>query len=423
MKKIFSLFAAVIVSTCMFAAPSQIPTEQDLAANYDCVNNYVIALYFDEEVCNDLVWAGSYNSWATSDVLSMLHAEPLTGFSGWYVFEVVDTLAEVGQMQGKPVQLKKDGSFDWAYQSGDKDAWIKKGNNACIAEAGYDGEANVTWPAKGAYIYEVAYFKLHNSPCVSIPEHNYTLQLYAPEFCEDLEDYEDSVVVQGDFNGWGQTAMEPKYDTQENMYYEVVVKMEEGKAFKFRSGTDPDWKVQIQKNYASLGNETSPVATKDTTLVFRYDSANYTWAGCAAPTGIYTVTITVPAFCQALVDSAAQVMIVGSFDGWTGTAMTSQGNNVYSYTFEEGTAPGTEYKFHGGKWDYELLTGASGNFSLGAELEVTHDFSSASWKGCEETPIVEVKAAKAAAKKVFVNGQMVIMVGESKYNVLGAEMK
>ena len=165
MKKIFTLVAAALMSASMFAQPATVPTVTDLAdAGYDLTGR-VICLYFDEQVCTDIVWAGSYNEWSTTPV-DMMSFMPLEGYNGWYVIELWD---DSNPCQGRPVQLKKDGSFSWDFQSGDVEAWINMAQpgtkTATISAGNNQSEANCTWPDTGAYIYEVAYFKNHNTPC------------------------------------------------------------------------------------------------------------------------------------------------------------------------------------------------------------------------------------------------------------------
>lgn len=86
--------------------------------------------------------------------------------------------------------------------------------------------------------------------------------------------------------------------------------------------------------------------------------------------------------------------IIGSFDNWTGTAMTPNADRTeWTVTIE--TQPNAEYKFRqAGTWDNEIqeLDAESGewkglaNQKLGAEKDVKFDFSDASkyrWTLCE----------------------------------------
>ena len=221
MKKLFSFVAAALMSASMFATPATVPTVTDLAAaGYDGATKRVIVLYFDEQVCNDIVWAGSYNEWNLTPA-EMLHFEPLEGFDGWYAVEVDDARApQIDQTDdtgnkccvGKPVQLKKDGSFSWDFQAGDAEAWINMAQpdtKQHYIYGGYSGEADICWNEYGVYIYEVDYFKLHNSPCgEDKPKHDYKITAYLPEFCDAIAFYADSARVMGGFDEWTDSTLQ-----------------------------------------------------------------------------------------------------------------------------------------------------------------------------------------------------------------------
>ena len=190
MKKIYAFMAAALMSASLFAAPDKAPGVEDLANVGDLANDVVLALYFDEEVCNDLVLVGTYNEWNTDDVEALTRFEKLEGFDGWYVaaFPWAEGAA------GKAVQLKSDGTFDWKFQTGDVVAWINQGGKEATIEAGYDGESNVSYSEPGAYIYEIAYFKLHNSPCEVVPKHKYTIVFLDP-YCEENDEFVPAIAV------------------------------------------------------------------------------------------------------------------------------------------------------------------------------------------------------------------------------------
>ena len=177
MKKIFTLIAAALMSASMFAQPATVPYVRDLEdAGYDVTSARVICLYFDEQVYYDIVWAGSYNGWSIDNPASMIHFEPLEGYQGWYACQVNDARTPQADQKistgdnccvGKPVQLKKDGSFSWDFQSGDADAWTnmaQPGTKQHYIYGGQPDEADICWNEYGAYIYDVAYFKNHNTP-------------------------------------------------------------------------------------------------------------------------------------------------------------------------------------------------------------------------------------------------------------------
>ncbi|MCQ2328491.1 MAG: hypothetical protein MJZ59_04005, partial [Paludibacteraceae bacterium] len=174
----------------------------------------------------------------------------------------------------------------WDFQSGDVEAWInmaQPGTKTASIEAGYDDEANCTWPTTGAYIYEVAYFKAHNSPCgEDKPKHDYTITAYLPEFCAEIAAYADSARVMGGFDGWTDGIwMQKKVDEDFNdCWYAEIKDVEEGTEFKLRFGTDGDWAVQVQLNGQNLGNEKTGETTD---IVLQFDGEGYGFAACAAP--------------------------------------------------------------------------------------------------------------------------------------------
>lgn len=255
------------------------PTAEDLA-DYVEDGKYVVCVSFEETVCNDIVYAGSYNGWVENPA-EMLTFEALEGFEGWYVVAVPSLTNEDGTLNnaGKPVQLKEDGSFSWDFQTGDKDSWTVLAGTVDI-EPGYGGEANLSNydPANGPIILQSAYFKEHNSPCVEAVEHNYTVILFAP----DCGGFEPAII--GDFNGWSAgVAMELQLDGSYKYSFTDV----EGHAFKFKASTDTDWSNQLQhlvlneetgeNEWQDLGNE--KLAAEET-ITFTYNTEEYKYTLC-----------------------------------------------------------------------------------------------------------------------------------------------
>ena len=159
MKKISMLFAALFASVSIFAAKDVAPTAADLANYYD-EGQLCVAVYFEGEICNDIVFIGTYNSWNDKDVTTMTKFEPVEGFDGWWVVAVTD---ESEDIQGKPVQLKSDGTFAWDYQTGDQ--WTIVSGTVTI-EPGYSGEANLKAYDKSAPVVLISGgWKLGNNPC------------------------------------------------------------------------------------------------------------------------------------------------------------------------------------------------------------------------------------------------------------------
>lgn len=241
MKKISVMFAALLASMSIFASKEVAPTAADLA-NYYEAGQLCVAVYFEAEVCNDIVFIGSYNSWS-EDVSTMTKFEPVDGFDGWYVVAVTD---EAETIQGKPVQLKSDGTFSWDFQTGDADSWTLVSGTVTIS-AGYSGEANLEGYDKSAPVVLIsAYFKNHNNPCVAAVKHNYTVNLKAPICGSDPADYSTyfAPAIIGDFNGWSEgVAMTLN---EETMIYSYTFEDEEKHAFKFKAVGDTDWTNEIQ---------------------------------------------------------------------------------------------------------------------------------------------------------------------------------
>ena len=117
-----------ILSFVPVLALATTPTAADLASYYQ-QGQACLCIQFQGPVCNDIVWAGSYNSWST-DVNSMAKFQPLTGFNGWYIVAVSDNSESI---KGKPVQLKSDGTFDWTYQTGAQSTWTIHSGSASFA--------------------------------------------------------------------------------------------------------------------------------------------------------------------------------------------------------------------------------------------------------------------------------------------------
>ena len=212
------------------------PTASDLA-DYEEEGNFVACVHFAGAVCNDIVFAGSYNGWAT-DPASMVKFEALEGFDGWYVAVVPVTVVDgVEANDGKPAQLADDGSFSWDYQTGDVDSWELVSGTVDIV-AGYSGESDLkNWNSAEPVILKSLYWKNNQSPCVEVVEQEYTITLKAP----DCGGFEPAII--GDFNGWAEgVAMELQADGS----YKAVITSSAGKGYKFKATTDTDWSNQIQ---------------------------------------------------------------------------------------------------------------------------------------------------------------------------------
>ena len=237
-------FAALVVAVASFAAPATIPTKADLLDFYE-PGQLCVCVYFEAEICNDVVFVGSYQSdgtnWYTDPALLEKFA-PLEGFEGWYYVAVTDASE---QFQGKPVQLNADGSFSWDNQTGDPASWEVVYGTVDIT-AGYDGESNLAYTATEPVILISKYFKNHKEICSYVPEYaDYTIRLNAP-YCAGADGtYYDPAII-GDFNGWSE-GVAAKYIDETTFEYVFELKQaEKTKAFKFKALGDTDWSNQIQ---------------------------------------------------------------------------------------------------------------------------------------------------------------------------------
>lgn len=266
-------FAALVVAVASFAAPATTPTKNDLADFYE-PGQLCVCVYFEEEVCNTVVFAGSYNGWNTGNPAEMAKFAPLEGFEGWYYVAVTDASEEI---QGKPVQLMGDGSFSWDYQTGDADSWTVVAGTVTVAP-GYAGEADLKgYSTAEPVILISAYFKNHQTPCGYVAEYkDYTIRLNAP-FCagEDGTYYNPAII--GDFNGWSE-GVAGEIDEETFEYVFVLKQAEKTKAFKFRALEGQSWDNQIQlqnENGEWYDNPNIPLGD-ETTIVLDYSAGKYT---------------------------------------------------------------------------------------------------------------------------------------------------
>ena len=264
----------IMIDNVRYGTPevSTVPTAEDLA-EYEQDGYFVACINFQGEVCNDIVFAGSYNSWDTYPE-NMVHFTPLEDFDGWYVAVIPVTVNEEGVEvnDGKPAQLANDGSFSWDYQTGDVNSWELISGSVDIT-AGYSGESDLKyWSSAEPVILKSLYFKNHNSPC-HVVSHEYTVNLIAPS----CGGYEPAII--GSFNGWSEgVAMWLQSDGS----YSYIFTDNEGGSFKFKATTDTDWSNQIQLPYVSDDgsivwvDNSNIVLDEQTTITIDYSNGKYT---------------------------------------------------------------------------------------------------------------------------------------------------
>ena len=269
-----------------------IPTKYDLAGYYE-PGQLCVCIQFLEEVCNDIVFAGSYNGWNT-DPANMEKFSPLPGFDGWYYVAVTDASESI---EGKPVQLQKDGSFSWDYQGGDVDAYTVHAGTVDILP-GYFGECDLKgYSTAEPVIMTCAYFKYHNTPCIEEIFHDYVVYLNAP-FCagEDGTWYNPAII--GSFNGWSEGVACNGYSEEGEYIFSIHDK--EGGEFKFRAleteTLDNPWDNQIQlPELDSYGNPVSwydnPNYRLGAETIIHIDYSNGRFTLCASSPSTATITV------------------------------------------------------------------------------------------------------------------------------------
>ena len=265
---------------------NNVPTKADLADYYE-PGQLCVCVYFEEEVCNDIVFAGSYNGWDT-DPANMAKFAPLEGFNGWYYVAVTDESEEI---EGKPVQLKKDGSFSWDYQTGDPASWTIVSGTVNIY-AGYDAEADLKGYSTAEPVIMIsAYFKNHNTPCIAEVYHDYTIRLSAP-FCAGPDGtYYDPAII-GSFNGWAEGVACNDID-EETFDYIFRIYDKEGGEFKFKALGDTDWsnQIQLQNEAGEWYDNPNIKLTAETEIYLDYSAGRFTLCVEQPEQNTYTLTV------------------------------------------------------------------------------------------------------------------------------------
>ena len=276
MKKFFSFACALFACVAAFATvevPTTAPDDATLNAYKAEGANVVVAFYTTAPICNDIVFIGSYNGWNSSDPTQLIKFEEVENFDGWYVASFNDASESI---EGKPVQLKSDGTFSWDYQLGD-DAVSVRGT--LTIEPGYSGEVNLKgYGTDAPVVFAFGKWKNDNNPCVAAEKHNYTVILNAPYCADEAGTYFDPAII-GDFNGWSEgVAMDLILDGENVGKYKYEFEDEVGHEFKFRAANITDWSNQIQLLDSAGSWYDNPNITlgADTVIILDYSEGKYT---------------------------------------------------------------------------------------------------------------------------------------------------
>lgn len=211
----------------------------------------------DATVCSDLVFAGDYNGWNTSDVSAMAKFEPVEGFDGWY--KAVITPVAVSErydasivLQGKPCQLDIDGKFNWSYQWFGSDTYpctLRSGDAALIG--GYGDEYDVrVYGTQEVVVIESHAFK--SEPCVPRTYADLTFTVTTPALSSEYTLY-----ITGGLNGWQAEPLTPNADRTVWTLTKENVRTDKNASLDYKYMLNGDW------TYVELGKTTAEGCAND----------------------------------------------------------------------------------------------------------------------------------------------------------------
>lgn len=453
MKKFYAFFAAALVSVCAFASKDQVPSDEVLAEYYEqgkvCMCFFVPA----DMNCNDIVVTGSFNGFKPAE--GVVPVEPVEGYDGWYVasWEPEAEPDENKGIQAKPVMLEEGGGFNWEYQVGA--ATVIRGG--VQVRQGLPGEIDLTnYGTDAPNVFTVDAWK--QNPCTAI-YHNYTVTVIS-NGCDG------AVVpfIAGAMNSW--SFQEMQLDVEKTNEYQIptytwTFKAAEGTPYQILSGlmgesgeieTQPNWDnadSYLQTLVEGVWTRYEPDNSflgENVNIVYDLREETMRWARCDdTPTQYTIVTVKLP-----LLNRPEAVEIIGTFDGWAGTAMELHDNG---YHFVELDAKPSQYfKFRSaGLWpneggteleiynteNDEWGTIGDGQLTFGQlwvddtykntpckriDLDDWSDPELYRWQVKGEEGIENVVLTEKA-KKVIVDGVMYIVRDGKMFNVQGAQVR
>ncbi len=448
MKKLFAFVAVALFSVATFASREVVPSDDDLASY--ATGTYTMCIY-NESACNGIVLNGTYAGWPNAaDHANLLDFVAVDGFQDWYVVSWNDETgaeAKDGGVQAKPIQLDGSGLFNWDYQLG-PDAELIRGT-ADLLPGNNGTEVDIKNIQPGIVVIDVKSWK--NNPCTAV-YHTYKVSLVSPD-CND----EDYVVpaISGGFNGWAQEAMtlnelktaERQNDNLPGAVFEASFKAAEGSEFKFRSAAEwgADWSNELKEydaendEWKAFNGGANLVLGAETEIMYDLgDPTLYSWNNCEKPEPVdSTVYYTVVLLNAPANGPAAGVEIIGTFDGWAGTAMELLNTGWYFAQFD--VMGFQEFKFReAGTWDNEIVYVESGEGLANMKFEqlwqddtykgtpckmIELDLSGedyvwkANYQGIENVVLTE------KAQKVMVDGVMYIIRDNKMFNVQGTQVR
>jgi hypothetical protein len=454
MKKFYAFFAAALMSVSVFAAKDVVPSDAVLAEYYDQGNVCVCFFVPADMACNDIVLTGSFNGWS-STVAECVRVEAVEGYDGWYVgsFEPeAEPDAEKG-IQAKPIMLDVDGKFNWEYQIGAATA-IRGGVQ--VVQGSYAGEIDlINYGADAPNVLTVDAWK--QNPCTAI-YHNYVVTVIS-DGCGGLV----IPFIVGGMNGW--TFQQMQLDQAKTVEYQIPTynisfKAAEGTPYQIVSGLmDPEtglldstampaWndeayvQILVDEEWVRIPGEDgdNQLTHEDANILWDLRPDTIRWARCAPaePEEYVVFAVNLPTE-----NRPEAVEIIGTFDGWEGTALEQLETGWF---FAELEAKASQYfKFRGaGSWDQEIEVYnaendewakiGDGQFKFGQlweddtwkgvackfiELDLS-DPEKVRWTSAEG---IENVVLTEKAQKVVVDGVLYIVRDNKMFNIQGAQVR
>ena len=454
MKKFYAFLAAALMSVSVFAAKDAVPSDAVLQNYYEegqlCVCIYVPA----EMACSDVVFVGTYNKNANDDWITELNTlakfDAVEGYDGWYVVAVNDETPADFQdgkgIQGKPVILDQNGTFNWQYQVG---AATKIRGGVEIVSGAYEGEVDLVHYTKDApNVFTIDALKGGN-PCTAV-FHNYTITVIS----DGCEGFAVPYLI-GDMTSWAFQQMQVNVTKTQELgapVYDYSFKCAEGMQYQVVSGlmgadgtivAEPAWSDEsyLQKLVDGLWvripgvSGDNQLTGADAGILIDVRAEDLRWARCVDEPAEKTVArVKLPTL-----NAPDSVEIIGGFDGWKGTTMELI-DGWYVAEFEAKASQFFKFRSKG-SWDQEieiydaendkwntiqdnqlvfaqLWQGEEGNRTI--EL----DFSNADtyrWKVAEQG--IENVVLTEKAQKVMIDGVMYIIRDNKMFNVQGTQVR
>ena len=458
MKKFYAFLAAALMSVSVFAAKDVVPSDAVLQNYYEegqlCVCIFVPA----EMACSEVVFVGTYNKNANDDWITELNTlakfDAVDGYDGWYVVAVNDETPADFQdgkgIQGKPVILDQNGTFNWQYQVG---AATKIRGGVEIVSGAYAGEVDLVHYTKDApNVFTIDALKGGN-PCTAV-FHNYTITVIS----DGCEGFAVPYLI-GDMTSWAFQQMQVNVTKTQELgapVYDYSFKCAEGMQYQVVSGlmgadgtivAEPAWSDEsyLQKLVDGLWvripgvSGDNQLTGADAEILIDVRAEDLRWARCVDEPAEKTVArVKLPTL-----NAPDSVEIIGGFDGWNGTVMELI-DGWYVAEFEakasqffkfrsKGAWPsdgGTEievYNEENDEWKTiqdnqyvfgQLWEGEEGNRTI--ELDLS-DAAKYRWIVAEQD--IENVVLTEKAQKVMIDGVMYIIRDNKMFNVQGTQVR